>query len=178
MFVPVTVSMSGEVMYERGFDMLQKEAEDMTVPLSAIGSRVLEGVGKQMESEGAWAGVEWERLSEDYSEWKEYHVPGLPKLVGIKPMGQVMPGQRTTLREYERSGKMKAELLNPAGVHVTRKSMIYQPMSDIAGYHEFGTERMPARPPVAFPLTELREWDRTFVRWMNGIITQAGLPAA
>lgn len=145
----------------------------MTVPLSAVGSRLLEDVGRQMVSEGGWAGDPWAELSPEYAEWKERKVPGLPKLVGITRTGDI--GQRP--QTYKRSGKMAAELVAPQAVTVTKKSMIYHPFSEVAGYHEFGTEKMPARPPVAFPLTELREWDRIFVRWMNGLIVQTGLGA-
>lgn len=171
MFVPVQININGEAIYARGFDMLEHEARDMTVPLSAIGGRLLEDVGAQFGSEGAWSGNPWEELSEPYDVWKEQHVPGLPKLVGIKRTGDI--GQRP--QTYAVSGKMRAEMLDPAAVHITPRRMSYLPTSDIAGFHEFGTDTMPARPPVEVPPGELREWDREFVRWMNGVLVQAGL---
>jgi hypothetical protein len=171
MFVPVTVSMNGEVQYQRGFEMLSKQARDMTVPLSHIGRRLIEGVGRQFATEGGWSGNPWTNLSESYGAWKESKVPGLPKLIGIVRTGK--PGMRP--QTYQRSGRMLAEMIDPASLHVSPQRMIYAPTSGVAGYHEFGTDRMPARPPVELPLTELHEWDRTFVRWLNGLIVSEGL---
>lgn len=171
MFVPVNITTNGEAIYARGFDMLEREAGDLTVPLSAIGGRLIEDVGAQLGTEGSWSGNPWQQLSDKYQKWKDQHVPGLPKLVGIRRTGDI--GQRP--QTYERSGRMRAELLDAASVHVSPRRMIYAPTSDIAGYHEFGTSKMPARPPVEVPPGELREWDRLFIRWMNGLLVQAGL---
>lgn len=171
MFVPVTISTNGEAIYSRGFDMLERESRDMTVPLSAIGGRLIEDVGAQFGTEGSWSGNPWQELSGPYAEWKDQHVPGLPKLVGIKRTGDV--GQRP--QSYAASGKMRAELLDPGAVHVSPRRMAYTPTSDIAGFHELGTENMPARPPVELPPGELRIWDREIVRWLNGLLVQAGL---
>lgn len=171
MFVPVQINTNGEAIYARGFDMLETQARDMTIPLSTIGGRLLEDVGAQFGSEGAWSGNPWAQLSEKYAKYKDQKAPGLPKLVGMKRTGDI--GQRP--QTYARSGKMRVELLDPGAVHVTPRRMAYTPTSDIAGFHEFGTDRMPARPPVEVPPGELREWDRSMVRWLNGLLVQAGL---
>lgn len=161
----------GQAVYARGFDMLESHARDMTIPLSAIGGRLVEDVGAQFGTEGGWSGNPWAELSTPYSEWKEQKVPGLPKLVGVKRTGDI--GQRP--QSYAASGKMRAQLLDPGAVHVSSHRMAYLPLSNIAGLHEFGTANMPARPPVEIPPGELRNWDREFVRWMNGLLVQAGL---
>lgn len=171
MFVPVQIAVNGEAIYARGLDMLERDARDMRIPLSEIGGRLIEDVGAQFGTEGTWSGNPWQELSPAYREWKESKVPGLPTLVGVKPTGP--KGQRP--QTYGRSGRMRGELLDPTSVTVGSKRMVYAPRSDIAGYHEFGTSRMPARPPVELPLGELREWDRVMVRWLNGLIVQSGL---
>lgn len=166
MFVPVQIGVNGQAMYATGFDLLEREARDMSIPLGEIGGRLLEDIGAQFGSEGGWSGNPWEGLTPRYASWKESKVPGLPKLVGVRRTG---PGS------YARSGRMRAELLDPQAVHVSPQRMIYSPLSNIAGWHEFGSSKMPARPPVEVPPGELHEWDRVFVRWMNGLLTQSGL---
>jgi hypothetical protein len=170
-FVPIRISTNGTVQYERGFEMLGKQAKDMTLPLSWIGRRLLTGISAQFESEGGWSGNPWTALSGPYENWKEQKVPGLPMLVGVRRTGSA--GQRP--QTYERSGQMKDELLSPESMIAGPQRMVYAPHSDIAGFHQDGTERMPARPPVDIPLAEYHEWDRTFVRWLNGLIVQEGL---
>lgn len=176
MFTPVKISANSETVYETGFDMLEAEARDMTVPLSVIGSRLVEDVGAQFGTEGGWSGIPWVELSEPYREWKEKHAPGTPKLVGLKPVGEVGTREHPIRpKTYERSGRMMAELLDLAAVRVSPTRMVYAPTSDIAGFHQSGTENMPPRPPVELPESELHEWDRTYVRWLNGLIAQASL---
>jgi hypothetical protein len=175
MFVPVRIVINDEAIYSRGFVMLAEDAKDMTAPLSVIGGRLIEDVGAQFGTEGAWSGNPWAELSPVYGEWKEKHAPGTPKLVGLKPEHKGTREHPTRPQHYTPSGKMRAELLDVGSVSVSQKRMLYAPVSNIAGFHEFGTEKMPARPPVEVPVGELHEWDRVFVQWMNGLISQAGL---
>lgn len=175
MFVPVSIQANGETVYKTGFEMLEREARDMTVPLSTVGHRLVEDVGAQFGSEGGWSGHPWVELSPAYGTWKEERVPGLPILVGIRPTRKGTREKPIRPQTYEPSGRMRAELLDLASVNVSPQRMMYAPVSDIAGYHQEGTEKMPARPPVDITLAELHEWDRVWVRWMNGLITQASL---
>lgn len=175
MFVPVTIRANDSAIYQTGFDMLSREAADMTVPLSGIGSRLVEDVGAQFGTEGSWSGHPWMQLSEPYAAWKEARVSGLPILVGIKPEHKGTRAKPTRPQHYTTSGRMRDELLDMGSVRVSPKRMLYAPISDIAGFHQEGTPKMPARPPVDLTLMELHEWDRIFVRWMNGLIAQASL---
>lgn len=156
MFVPVRLSVDGEEVYARGFEMIQARANNLSVPLAQIGKRIVVDVGEQFASDGAWGGTPWAPLSEPYATWKEDHFPGRPLLV--------------------QTGEMRAHLLNYAqSVRVTAFSMLYEPDSDIAYFHQHGTEKMPARPEVSIGEVELHEWDRLFVRWVNGLLDEAGL---
>jgi hypothetical protein len=174
-FVPVTITANGEAVYSTGFDMLASESRDQTIPLSGIGSRLVESVGAQFGTEGSHSGHPWVQLSERYGKWKESRVPGLPILVGIRPESKGTREKPHRPQTYVPSGRMRRELLDMASVRTTPTRMVYAPVSDIAGYHQDGTPKMPARPPVDLTLTELHEWDRIYVRWMNGLIAQASL---
>ena len=171
MWLPVQVSVDGQVTVVRALEAVAKDTQDLSVPLSGIAGRLHDAVGAQLVSEGTWGGAPWKRLSAKYAAWKEARVPGLPKLVGIRPTGG--KGQRP--QTYMESGRMRASLLDPGELHVGTRRLVYSPTSGVAGYHEVGTEHMPARPPVELTPAELHEWDRIFVRWVNGLIVQQGL---
>lgn len=144
---------------------------DMSAPLGYVGDRLLAGVAEQFETEGAWGNQPWKQLSDGYREWKEAHGPGLPLLVGLKATGR--KGTRSNPIEgksYMPSGKMRVELLAPSSVKVSPKRMVYAPVSNIAGFHQEGTPKMPARPPVVIPLREFDEWDAAFGDWLDGLI--------
>lgn len=176
MFVPVRMTTNGEAVYSTGFDMIESKARDMAVPLTLIGERLLFGVGKQFTTEGAWGLHQWPPLKPEYAAWKEHHGPGLTMLVGLRPVGRVGTREHPIYgKHYVPSGKMRAELLDPASLSVTPERLLYAPVSDIAGFHQSGTPKMPARPPVSIPLDELHEYDRIFVAWLNGILTEANL---
>ena len=81
--------------------------------------QLLDSVRAQFDSEGAEAeGQPWQPLSDDYAPWKAEHYPGAPILV--------------------RDGAMRAAMLSQSAVHVSPEMAIYEPISDIAGYHQVG----------------------------------------
>lgn len=174
MFVPVTVKVNGSTEYSRGFDVIGDKlaafadsAGDMTVPLTEIGETLMATVAATMGSQGAGG---WQVLSEPYGPWKQRHVPGVPMLVGIRPTG----GKGTRPQTYGVSGAMLHSLLDAGtALRVTPELMTYTPDSDIAGYHEDGTSKMPARPPVALTPAVLHSWDRSFVTWLSGLVEKA-----
>lgn len=174
MFVPVKIV--GERVEYQQFEAFGESLKDMSGPLGYVGERMLEGVGKQFDTEGASGDRPWDQLTDLYRQWKETHGPGLPILVGLKAVGQKGTRQAPVMgKTYEKSGKMRAEMLAPTAVKVTANRMTYMPISDIAALHQEGTPRMVARPPVVIPLRELEEWDGAFVEWLDGLIEQAGL---
>lgn len=183
MFVPVTISVGDSqghrTAYSRGLDLVgekltafQRHAADMREPLGTIGRGLIDIVGGQFNTEGSTGATgHWAPLSPEYGAWKAKHAPGLPLLVGIRPTGS--KGQRP--QTYARSGKMRMQLLNPESLHVSATRLLYAPDSDIAGYHETGTDKMPARPPVDPRLTDLRSFDRVFSGWIAGLVREVGL---
>jgi hypothetical protein len=80
---------------------------------------------------------------------------------------------------YATSGATMRSLLTPLTDaltwHISPKRLSFTPTSDIAGYLEAGTPRMPARPPVDVSLPFLRSIDRAFVTWLAGIMERTGL---
>lgn len=146
----MTFRLGDTTKYSRGFEMLATRAKDLTVPLTEIGVRLIRSIGVQFATEGAWAGSPWRPLTDKYAAWKEQHYPGRPILVA--------------------SGAMRSSMLNPGrGLRILPTRLLYSPESDVAIYHQEGTDRMVARPMVELPLVELHEFDRIFVRWLRGL---------
>lgn len=182
MFVPVQIRLGagGEQRsgYDRQLELTERQmvafehaAGDMTEPLAAIGADLRTNVAAQFATQGAAGATgRWQVLSEPYGAWKSKH-SAAPILVGLQPTGQ--KGQRP--QTYKPGGQMRRELLNPLATHVSPRRLLWAPDSNIAGFHETGTEKMPARPPVDLTLRFLHSVDRSFVVWLGGLMDKLGL---
>lgn len=175
MFVPVSVQVDGVTEASRGFEMLSRQAKDMSGPLGEIGASLMEAVEAQYMSEGAWSGTSWAPLLPAYGEWKDRHVPGAPMLVGLTPDHKGTRQHPTRPQHYHVSGKMLRAVLDPMALHVRPTYALYEPENRIARYHQEGTSKMAARPVIVLTPTLLREWDRIFVRWLNTIGSMVGV---
>lgn len=192
MFVPVSINLGAgdqsRSLYNRSFELTARQldafarnAGNMTVPLTRIGEDLHTQMEAAFASQGATgASGRWKALSPAYAAFKEKHKPGLPTLVGLRPtIKRTRSSPRTPAQEYVTSGRMMKQLLVPltdhATWHVTPRRLLYAPLSNIAGYHQDGTPRMPARPPVDPTVTFLHSIDRQFVTWVADLIDAAGL---
>lgn len=144
--VRVDIHIEGEEDYRRGFQIMAEDARDLSEPLRRVGESIRSGVGEQFLTEGAARGAPWAPLSPKYKLWKEAHWPGRPILV--------------------RTGEMRGALLALDAIDVTRSRMTYEPHSDIAHFHQFGTRYMPARKMLVLRPQDRREWDRIFHEWI------------
>jgi hypothetical protein len=197
-FVPVsigiTTSAGGETsQYNRAIELTARQLEtfggsvmDMTEPLTAVAGDIRGTVEEAFASQGATgASGRWAVLSPNYAAWKAKKGAGLPILFGLRPTSWVghrsnPPGQRRNMHQtYAPSGAMMRSLLSPLEDlitwHITPNRLRYTPTSPIAGYHETGTEKMPARPPVDPSIAFLHSIDRQFVRWIAGLQKKSGL---
>lgn len=173
MFIQTTVKVNGSTEYNRGFDLVAEKltafaekAGDMTVPLTAIGENLMLTVASTLASQGDGG---WPALSTPYGPWKHRHAPGVPMLVGLQRTGP--KGKRP--QTYGISGATVRSLLDTgAALHVTAKRMLYSPDSEIAGYLQDGTSKMPARPPVILSPATLHSWDREFTTWISELASQ------
>ena len=197
-FVPVHIGVTSSgsnagTAYDRQIDLTARQLEafteaagDMTEPLTQVAGDIHGQIAAAFATEGAaGASGRWTVLSPQYGAWKEVKGPGLPILFGLRPTSWVghrsnPPGRRRNMHQtYAPSGRMMAELLAPLESmmtwQITPTRMRYTPTSNIAGYHESGTEKMPARPPVDLSLTFLHQIDRRFVAWLAALIKRQGL---
>jgi hypothetical protein len=185
-FLPVKISLGAggdeRVIYDRSIELTAKqltafghEAGNMREPLSMIGRDLRAQIEAAFATEGAsGASGHWVALSPDYQAWKQKH-GNPPLLIGVRPIRKGTRGHPTRPQSYTTSGRMRMQLLDPLATHITSRRLLYAPQSDIAGYHETGTSRMPARPPVDLSLTFLHSIDRTFAAWIAGLTDKLGL---
>lgn len=185
MFIPVSISVGAggeeQAGYDRvldlsdRFDVLGDRAQDMTEPLGQIGEDLHTQVSAAFGTEGSSGATgPWAPLSEVYGEWKSAR-SNAPILVGLRPLHKGTRESPTRPQSYVASGEMRLELLDPLAMHVSPRRLLYAPTSDIAGYHETGTDRMPARPPVDVSVTFLHSVDRTFIAWFAKLADESGL---
>lgn len=176
MLIPVEISVNAggaRKIYQRGPDLIGDrlqafglKAQGFREPLATIGASLIQRIGVEFQTEATSYGP-WAPLSEPYGEWKQQHVPGVQTLVGIRPVHKGTRQHPTRPQSYTTSGQMRREVLDPASLTVDSRRMLYAPVSDIAGYHQTGTSRMPARPLIALRPSNLREWDRVFIAWLD-----------
>lgn len=145
--------------------------ENMTAPLTLMGDDILKSTAEGFATDGASNDRPWEDLTPEYGRWKVEHGPGVPKLVGLRSEG--MKGSRP--QTYGVSGEMKKDLLAPDSLHITPRSLMYLPLSEIAGFHQTGTPRMVARPPVVITERQLIGWDGILADWVDETLGGAGL---
>jgi hypothetical protein len=161
-FIDVGLEVFGDQVIARRFAMLDEQSRDLSEPLGQLMDQILDSVREQFDSEGAASdGIPWAPLSDEYAAWKLAHYPGRPILV--------------------RDGAMKAAMLDRLGaVRVTPEMAVYEPVSEIAGYHQSGADwigpawghgeyehHLPARRMVDLS-EEFKHSavDRTFARWL------------
>ena len=149
-------------------DPLTEIAEALHMHLEA--AYTAEGVGGDS---GPWA-----PLTRRYGAWKHRHGPGVPILVGLRPVAKGTREHPNRQETYVPSGKMRRQILAPledaATWRITLDRMRYTAESGIAIYHQEGTRHMKARPPVDPPRVWLDEIDSAFGGWLDGLITERG----
>ncbi len=190
MFIPVGIQVAGGGRRQQGynriidtsgkFEAVATEARDMRVPLERIGEDLHRQIAAAFATEGSsGASGKWTQLSPAYGAWKTAR-SAAPMLVGVRPaQKRTRRSPRTPAQTYLPSGLMRRQLLVPLSDtstwHVDARRLVYAPLSDIAGFHQTGTPRMPARPPVDLSVTFLHSIDRQFIVWLNELMQHAGL---
>ena len=161
-WIDIGFNVAGEQQVDRTFRIADELTRDMREPLGELMDLILDSVRAQFDTEGAAAhGAVWAPLSDDYGAWKAEHYPGRPLLV--------------------RDGGMKGAMLNhQTAVHVGLTEAVYEPLSQIAGYHQTGADwigpawghgeyphHLPQRKMVDLSEAVKHEAvDRVFARWI------------
>jgi hypothetical protein len=163
-WVQISFAVDGDTQIGRQLEMAGSWSEDLHEPLSEMMDLIVDNVRAQFDTEGAQGQHgKWQQLSDAYGKWKARHWPGRPILV--------------------RTGGMKGSMLNKTvAVHVGPQRAVYEPKSNIAGYHQKGgtwvgpswghpqqqLHHLPQRKMVDLPEDfKHAAVDRVFARWVR-----------
>ncbi|ASX98685.1 minor tail protein [Arthrobacter phage Colucci] len=114
-------------------DRFQENFQEAEPVFEAIADYQKEIWRRQFAQEGAYTGTTWAALSPPYAKWKARHFPG-------KPILQLSGDLMESLTE------------RPFGVdEITHNQAVIGTAVSYSGWHQHGTETMPARPIVQQP---------------------------
>ena len=116
---------------------------------------------EQFDSEGARSGDRWAELSDKpegkgYASWKAKHRPGAPILY--------------------LTGDLRANLTRPRSDIRKQQMSLYASKASYWQYHQTGTQKMPARPPIRFTASDLEDWRQTMHNFVYDSAHAAGMP--
>lgn len=126
--VKLYVEVEGAQEFQRILGKLTGIVQDLTPVWQVVIEKFFDIEEETFDSEGYGS---WPPLSERYAEWKYNHFGSLPLLV--------------------LTGEMRHQFTSPSGAAITRGPQslrINFTSPSYAKFHQTGTSRMPARPPV------------------------------
>lgn len=137
----------GDQQIDRVLDRMADRVEDASPAFEELADRFAAAESQQFASQGAFGGGGWAPLSPAYAAWKASRFPG-PILV--------------------RTGALKGSLTGrPLGVEmIGAQQAVFGTNIPYAGYHQSGTSKMPARPPVQLPESEKQAWVKVMQRFI------------
>lgn len=133
------LTIKGETRLAQAFNRLARSIQNYRPAWPAITALYRQMMSEQFESQGSRGGRRWAPLSPAYKRWKDIVAPGQPILV--------------------LSGKMKASLVGRTGDTIEQfrpASLTLGTRIHYAKYHQTGTRRMPARPPIVLRPRDVR----------------------
>lgn len=130
-----------EAQFSRAFTRFGNEVADLTPAFEAIADNFYEGEREMFASEGGGAGG-WAALKPEYAKWKSANYPGK----GILQRTGLLMESLT-----DRSGP--GSIFELAPMRLAMGSGLKH-----GGYHQTGTSKMPARPPVKLTEQQKNEW--------------------
>lgn len=154
--VTISIDTIGAEKFERGFNRYVTEIQDFSEVYEELYMDFTSLEMQQFDTEGSRAGAKWQALSPNYARWKRRHHPGRPLLVLSGQMKEALTqagarGAEKTIRGREKYARF--------GIKPDYD------VSRIAGYHQFGTRRMPKRQVVDLTEQDKNRWAKSIQSW-------------
>lgn len=152
----IHVEVHGGDDYERRLAELQVYLKDLRPFWPLLVPIFIGWMGAQFATEGGWGGHTWAPLSPAYAAYKSRHYPGRTILI--------------------REGTLRRAASEPSRV-ATPRTLTLSIDDPVAGYHQEGTDKMPARPliPDRLPPAALREIDEAGHEYVSTLIGRLNL---
>lgn len=130
----LTVEIQGEAKLDYAIGSISDQIDDWREVWPEVELVFYRATLDQFRTEGARGGERWKPLSDSYRKWKELKYPGQPILVltGRLRRSLTATGSEESIRIRE------------------KKSLTLGSSTPYGRYHQSGTRRMAARPPLVF----------------------------
>lgn len=132
MVIRIGYEVNGVTRADSRLKGLDLGSRDLTLGFYSVQGELQRQEAEQFASEGAYGSGGWPPLSEDYRLWKERKRPGVPIL-------QFDGDLYRSLTQDSAPGAIR---------EITPLSLTFGTSIPYAKYHQEGTPRMPARPPL------------------------------
>ncbi len=146
--VPIKLEVDGKPEFDRIFHRLDARVKDLTPIWDDVRDQFWEFEKEQFASEGsAGRSGRWAALSKTYAERKR-------KMYGAKPI-------------LERTGRLRRSMIGQTGDTVYRANETEMHVGTnvpYSGFHQRGTSKMPARPPISFSGSQKHRMMKTIQR--------------
>lgn len=153
----LNISVEGDTLIARELRGWQLRAVSARPAFEKMADAFAQAETRQFDSEGGYGSGGWAPLSPSYAAWKAIHYPGKPILERTGALRRALTTRPLGVERIE-------DEFGEFGVGGSLGSGV-----DYAVYHQQGTPKMPARPPVAFPESVKREFVKILQVWLvNG----------
>ena len=146
--IDLRLEVNGTKQVEQKLHIAADHISDFSPAFRDIKNSFIRYQRQEFASQGAYGGFAFAPLSPKYAKWKAKNHPGK--------------------RILEISGDLRKSMTSGLQVVTSPRRMVMWSDSTIAGYHQDGTEKMPARKMVAVPREEKRDWVRFLQRYIVG----------
>lgn len=164
---------TGPTQWHYGFSRFAEVLSDWRPVFQAIVDDWIKSETAQFSTQGAYGfGKQWQPLSDAYAKWKDEHAPGKPLLVLTGSMRNAVLHPTVEMTKTRLVIRVDH---NPAGAAIRGKlgGVVASPDTPdrglLAGWHETGAGRLPARPILAMPQSQVTRWQKTFQSYMVAV---------
>lgn len=144
--------LTARIKGQKGIDLLLsrigERSSNLRTPLTDILTSMRFWMERTFKTEGAYPGPRWARLDPTYRARKSKGFGG-----------------RTILRRSDRLYKSLTRKAPGSVGRIGRNRLEYGTTVSYADFHQEGTRRMPARPPLRFIERDVRRWIRILQLW-------------